>query len=227
MAPISAALIAQSFLAHVPAELQREVLADGRALSVPAGAELIPRERPAGIALVLDGLIRIYLQSSRFRQVTVHYARPGETLGLVHLFSRRFDVHAQAMTAATLWTVDAKRLRRLAEKHPSLAMAVAEECAERVEDTMGEMALLGFGSIRQRVARHLLDLAVHRRDPERLIAPVTQKELADATGSVREVVARALKTLHDEGITRSARDGVVIVDARRLDDEVTREGTER
>ena len=50
--------------------------------------------------------------------------------------------------------------------------------------------------VRQRVARHLLDLATSRPDASRtLTASVNQQDLANSVGSVREVVARVLAEL--------------------------------
>jgi CRP/FNR family transcriptional regulator, cyclic AMP receptor protein len=45
---------------------------------------------------------------------------------------------------------------------------------------------------------------------------VSQQELADAVGSVREVVARALRDFRVAGIVATAADSVVILDATRL-----------
>jgi DNA-binding transcriptional regulator YhcF (GntR family) len=45
---------------------------------------------------------------------------------------------------------------------------------------------------------------------------VSQQELADATGSVREVVARALRDLRTAGIVATTADCVVILDPARL-----------
>ena len=45
------------------------------------------------------------------------------------------------------------------------------------------------------------------------------KELADAVGSVREVVSRALRDLRSAGIVATSTDEVVILDATRLFDE--------
>ena len=50
----------------------------------------------------------------------------------------------------------------------------------------------------------------------RLAARVSQQELADAVGSVREVVARALRDLRAAGIVATAADRVVILDPARL-----------
>ena len=41
---------------------------------------------------------------------------------------------------------------------------------------------------------------------------VTQQSLADATGSVREVVARALRELRQEGAVATADDGITVLD---------------
>ena len=43
-----------------------------------------------------------------------------------------------------------------------------------------------------------------------------QQELADAAGSVREVVARVLRDLRVAGFVATAADSVVILDAARL-----------
>lgn len=54
----------------------------------------------------------------------------------------------------------------------------------------------------------------HTRDC--LVARVTQQELADAVGSVREVVARVLRDFRQAGAVTTSADAVVIVDAARL-----------
>lgn len=69
----------------------------------------------------------------------------------------------------------------------------------------------------RRVAAHLLDLASAQQRPQgRLVAQVSQQELADAVGSVREVVARVLRDLRLAGIVATAPDSVVVLDAPRL-----------
>ncbi len=71
--------------------------------------------------------------------------------------------------------------------------------------------------MRQRVAAHLLDLASARQEPTRgLAARISQQELADAVGSVREVVARVLRELRIAGVIATAADHIVILDAARL-----------
>jgi CRP-like cAMP-binding protein len=66
------------------------------------------------------------------------------------------------------------------------------------------------------VARHLLDLAAAQAGRRPLIAKVTQQELADAVGTVREVVARTLRELRRDGVVNTGRAGVAISSPERL-----------
>jgi CRP/FNR family transcriptional regulator len=52
-----------------------------------------------------------------------------------------------------------------------------------------------------------------------LVARVSQQELADAVGSVREVVARVLRDFRVAGIVATSSDSVLILDASRLHSE--------
>jgi CRP/FNR family transcriptional regulator len=71
------------------------------------------------------------------------------------------------------------------------------------------------------VARHLLDLASARvgeapapghRAGQTLIVQVSQQDLANAVGTVREVVVRVLRELRQDGLVRTERDRIVLLE---------------
>ena len=79
--------------------------------------------------------------------------------------------------------------------------------------------------MRQKVARHLLDLAASRPAPGgRLTAMVSQQDLANSVGSVREVVARTLKELRTERLVRTSPGRVEILDPVRLSQQLWSRG---
>jgi CRP/FNR family transcriptional regulator len=213
------AIVPQTFLARVPKNLVDEILGSGRRVDVERGESLVTNTKKPGLTIVVDGLIRVFLKSSETRQITVRYARPGETLGLVHFLRAKLEVHAQPVTDSVLFAISARRLRELAETSAPLAMAIAEDCAARVADAIEELSFATFGTVRQRVARHLLDLASADENASELIAIASPKSLAEATGSVREVIARVLKDLDAAKITKKSERGIVILDATKLDEE--------
>jgi CRP/FNR family transcriptional regulator, cyclic AMP receptor protein len=49
-----------------------------------------------------------------------------------------------------------------------------------------------------------------------LVVLVSQRDLAEAVGTVREVVVRVLRELRQEGVVRTERDRIIIVDPDRL-----------
>jgi CRP/FNR family transcriptional regulator len=52
-----------------------------------------------------------------------------------------------------------------------------------------------------------------------LVAHVSQQELAEAVGSVREVVARVLRDLRQAGLVASAPDGIHVLEPAALHDQ--------
>jgi CRP/FNR family cyclic AMP-dependent transcriptional regulator len=209
--------LARSFLARLPAELVRKLLEDGERADFPAGTTVYRAGTDPRAALVVRGLLRVYLTSSEGRQVTVRYARPGDVLGIAVLVGGPADTSVQTLEPTSVFRISARTLTTVARRDPEVAWAIAEELNRRLYKVLEQMAVAAFGSVRQRVAVHLLDLASDRLQPQgTLVAKVSHRELADAAGSVREVVARALRQLRDAGIVATEADRVVILDPARL-----------
>lgn len=67
---------------------------------------------------------------------------------------------------------------------------------------------------------HLLDLASAQQRPRgHLVARVSQQELADAVGSVREVVARVLRDFRVERLVATSPDSIHVLDPAGLHDQ--------
>ena len=209
--------LARSFLADLPAEVVGRLRAEGERADYPAGTTVYRAGDEPRAALVVRGLIRVYLSSPEGRQVTVRYARPGDVLGIAVLVGGPAGTGVQTVEPSSVLRIGARTLTEAARRDARVAWAVAEELNRRLYEVLEQTAVSAFGSVRQRVAAHLLDLASDRQQPEgSLVAKVSQQELADAAGSVREVVARALKELRAAGIVATAADRIEILDPARL-----------
>jgi len=209
--------LARSFLTELPAEVVGRLRAEGERADYPAGTTVYRAGSSPQAALVVRGLLRVYLASIEGRQVTVRYARPGDVLGIAVLVGGPASVGVQAVEPSGLFRISSRTLTAAARRDPRVSWAVAEELNRRLYDTLEQTAVNAFGSVHQRVAAHLLDLASAQQHPAgRLVAHISQQELADAVGSVREVVARALRDFRVAGIVATTADSVVILDAARL-----------
>ena len=209
--------LARSFLAQLPAELVGALRAEGERTDFPSGTTVYRAGSEPQAAVVVRGLIRVFLSSPGGRQVTVRYARPGDVLGIAVLVGGPASTSVQTLAPSSVFRISGRTLTAAARRDPRVSWALAEELNRRLYAVLEQTAVNAFGSVRQRVATHLLDLASDRQRPyERLEAQVSQQELADAAGSVREVVARALRDLRVAGIVATGADRVVILDPARL-----------
>jgi CRP/FNR family transcriptional regulator, cyclic AMP receptor protein len=219
--PVVARAVAGSVFGAVPPESREILLADALRLDIPAGSVLYRDEDAARTGLVITGLVRVYLTSADGRQVTVRYARPGATLGVPMAVGGPVAVSAQAVTDSTLLLLRGAMVRSLAMADPRVAWPLAEEVTRLLYAVLDAFGGNVFGSVRQRVARHLLDLAAERQHGPELVAPVSQQALADAVGTAREVVARTLRDLREAGLVESTKRGVLLLDPDRLDEVAT------
>jgi CRP/FNR family cyclic AMP-dependent transcriptional regulator len=188
-------------------------------LRVPAGSTIHRQgDTSAHLEVVVSGLIRVYVTAPDGRTMTVRYCRPGALIGVVSLFASPFSlpVSIQAVTDAELLAFRPSVVRRAAERDSRVARALLDELSERVLSFIAEIPGSAFATVRQRVTRHLLDLASESQTGPELLATVGQQDLADAVGTVREVVVRALRDLRRAGLIETRRDGIVLLDPERL-----------
>jgi CRP-like cAMP-binding protein len=115
-----------------------------------------------------------------------------------------------AVTTCEVSLLNPNTFRRLMRTHAALSYQVAVYLAESTYETVAYFEDNLFGSVQQRVSRHLLEMATPT--VEGLLVQTDQAELASAIGSVREVVARTLKKLSDTGAIRRSRRQIWIED---------------
>ena len=213
--------IGDAFLPGLPEGTRAAILAGATGYDIAAGEPVLDGG-PARVGILETGLAREYLTAGDGRQVTVRYIHPGVLIGnLSGLRGDRSPCRVQAVAPSRITELNAALVFRLMRTDSAVAVAMFAEASRWLEDAYVALAATAFGSMRERVARHLL----HRAQPEaltgRLVAPVTQQQLAEAIGTAREVVARIFRDLRAEGLIRTG-DGIEILDPARMEGLVGR-----
>ncbi len=211
------------FLFALPRDAAERLLAQAIRINVPAGSLIYREDESPSLIVVVKGLLRVFLSSADGRQVTVRYARSGDVAGLALVIGGPAPMSIQAITGALVVALRVDSLRTLLATDPGVARACAEELTRQLYWLLGDISAQAFLTLRQRLARQLLLLARHGPGSD-LVVHAGQQELADAIGTVREVVTRNLHELHEEGLIDISRDEVTIRDpvaladlSRRLD----------
>lgn len=210
--------LAGGFLFSLPDEVVERLVADAIRIHVPAGA-IVHREGEApSVQIVVRGLLRVFLLSEEGRQVTVRYARRGDVVGLLQVLKGPAPTNVQAVTGSSLVAIRVATIREAIRSDRSVAEACATELTRQLHQILDDLSQHAFRTVRQRLARQLLDLAAPARS-QPLVVTASQQELADAVGSVREVVARTLSQLKDDEIIERTEAGIVLLDPVRLSEE--------
>jgi CRP/FNR family transcriptional regulator, cyclic AMP receptor protein len=212
--------LARSHFAALPEEVLTRLTAGAMRVDFPAEAELIAPGTKPRLLLLVSGLAKTYLVAQNGRQATVRYARTGDILASVAVYDLKPNLPGSRTltpTAVLIFNLDA--VRALATSDVRVANVFNVEMAERLRAYFAELAGTTFASLRERVIRHLLDVASEQQRGPNLVARLSQQDLADAVGSVREVVARVLGKLREDGLVRTGAGGIELVDPARLAEE--------
>lgn len=204
-------------VSRLPARIAAAMIEGAKRASYPAGSTLVGWDaEPAGV-IVLAGSFRVYLSAQDGNQVTLRYIRPGDIVGVFSGAEGAPVRNLEALDDSELLHLDVPRVAAVMRSEPDLAWEMVNEMTRVLRIVWRAYGIRASGSIRLRVANAIVERALARggMHPGTLV-PGTQAELAVAAGTVREVVAGALRDMRHDGIIEVRRGGLVILDAARL-----------
>jgi CRP-like cAMP-binding protein len=208
---LSSALGAGPF-SQLSLSARNRFLSVGVRIDLPARTVWLAEDEDARPALIVDGLIRANIAAPDGRQITVSYMRPGDVIGFFALFGGPLSTAVETVTSSTLMAFPHDATAELVTRANDNTRLFARVVTRRLYVVVEELTLHVFGTLRERVCHHLLDLAMGE-DPEGpLVAHVTQQQLAASTGAARESVARVLRELTKDGSIRRAAEGIHLLD---------------
>ena len=173
-------------------------------------------EPAAGLMVVLEGKVRVIRRSGDRTQV-VHVERAGGTLGEVPMFAGGgYPATAVAAEPTTCALIDRQTLAAAVRSHPDAAFVLLERLAKRVRELVERLDRSALRPVAARVAEYLVARA-DARGRAIVSLGMTQQQLAEELGTVREVIVRELQALRAAGLVRSIGPGrFEIVDATAL-----------
>lgn len=189
-------------------------LTDGASvIEAPAGHRVDHGEWDRWIWVPVQGLLRLSYPTADGNTLTVYLAGRGELVGCLDALCRvDHDLQAHAVVDSLVAILSRARVTEAVERDPRTAARVIHSLSERVWSCR-ELSAACSVNAEQRLARALVLLA------SRLGATMalTRKTLAEISGLARETAIRGLGPLEDQGIIRSSRGRIEIVDRPRLE----------
>src|SRR4051812_7813357 len=141
-------LLRRGCWAAVPVGTIESLIAGGRVVDFRAGSTVYTEADAERLAVMMDGLLRVYMHASDGRQVTVRYVRAGDLLGVPALVGGPAPVFVQAVVPGAAFRFDGDRVTRAAHADASVAWLFAGESVHRLYDVLEELAGNTFATVR-------------------------------------------------------------------------------
>lgn len=166
---------------------------------------------PEGLFVICEGRVRLARIAPDGREQVLQMAGPGELFNAEPLFDGGpTPASARAMSPVRALLLPSAVLVALIGTHPSIALLLLRELSARQRELVILLEDLHFRSVRARLARVLL------REARDGAAAITQQELAERAGTVREIAGRTLRDMQQEGLVRLLRGQVMVLDIAGL-----------
>ncbi len=183
---------------------------------VPRGAYLFLRGDPADAFYLLQaGEIDIILVSPDGRELVINEMRPGDFFGELGLLTGRpRSADAMARKAADLVGIPRQAFLSALECDSRLAIRLLKVTATRLSRTSDFESALAFLDAQSRLARVLLDL--DQQNADKGYITISQEELAQRSGLIRQTVAKTLGHWRRKGWLFTGRGHIVLLNRSAL-----------
>lgn len=175
----------------------------------------------ARLFVVAMGRVKLMQHTLQGQDVALELLTSGDFFGaLSQLGEETFPDTAYAITDCCVLAIPADSFQRILEDHPSVGPIALRVMAKRLQKAHEIIRQLSALPVDQRVASTLVRLADKFGQPDEvgflIQLPLSRQDLAQMTGSTPETVSRVLSEFKREGLIRTGREWVALLDQDAL-----------
>ena len=194
----SQARMAGEFFNKLSPEAVKDLSSMAFASSYPSGMILFSEKDPApGVYIILEGEVKLSMNSSDGRRLILRIAKKGEILGLASALSGKpCEMTAETLYPAKIAPVTRRDFLNFLSRHPEVYQTVTEELSRDYTMACEQLRTVGLSnSAPEKLARLLLEWSENGKTTDGAIHfrfPLTHGEIGEFIGASRETVTRTL-----------------------------------
>jgi CRP/FNR family cyclic AMP-dependent transcriptional regulator len=179
--------------------------------------------RSESVTILRSGRVKVSSDTASGTEVLLAVRGPGALLGeLSAIDGGLMSATVTALEPVVALAVPSPDFERYLLGHARVTFLLMKEVTRRLRDADRKRIEFGAYDTTGRVAARLVELAERFGEQTgeglRISLPLSQDELAGWTGSSREAVTKALRTLREEGLIQTGRLHVIVHDLSALRD---------
>lgn len=206
-----------SFLAALEPDVRRAFLELGAHRVYRPRSILFHQGDPSRhVVLLLDGWVKITSTSRSGEEALLALRGPGDVLGeLAAIDGANRSASAQVLLQVSAVVIDDERFVRSLTQYPQVALSLLRHISRNLRESDRHRLEYVSASSSARIAARVLELAARHgvETPDGVVIdlPLSQRELATAAATSREMAARTLRALRERDVLRTSRQRIVVV----------------
>ena len=202
---------------ELPSDCYRELASKSTISKFNKNAIIYRNNEPfSDFCLVKNGLVRVSMYSESGKKITYLLARSGEPINIIAPFrSNLRELEAEAVQDSDIVRFSQKDFVTFANSHPRIYYNLINILGEGIDSVNSRLMDLIDQKVEFRLKRVLLSLYNKFGSPLRF----TSTELAEIAGTTTETALRLLAQFRDQGLIRTSRGKVEILNPASLKQE--------
>lgn len=169
------------------------------------------------VMLILNGLVKVYLQTGYGKQINLRIAKTGEFLAFSSVFGEEVYTYSSlALTDAEICMIDKDGLSELLKNNPDFAMEVTSRNYKVEKELIEIIGNLSHKQMRGKLATALLYLTGKDFEQDKIFQYLTRQDIAEFASISTESTIRFLKEFEKEKLVKLDGKEVIITKPEML-----------
>ena len=214
---------ASEFFSKLTPDALRDLGVLATATNYPAGKVVFAeKELASGVFIVLEGEVKLSMNSSDGRRLILKIAKKGEVLGLASALSGKpSEITAETLYPSKLAPISRRDFTNFLMRHPEAYQTVTEELSRAYALACEQLRTVGLSnSAPEKLARLLLEWSHDgktTKEGTHIRFPLTHGEIGEFIGASRETVTRTLATFKSRHLIAFHGSTLTITSMRALE----------
>lgn len=171
------------------------------------------------VMFIVNGLVKIYLQTGYDKQINIRLARTGDFLAFSSIFGDNvYNYSAIAVKDSLVCMIDKESLKQLLLKNPEFAMRITSRNYRNENYLLEIIKNISYKQMRGKLASTLLYLSQEEFIEEEIFQYMSRQDIADFASISTESAIKFLKEFEKEGILNLNGKEIEITDRGKLED---------
>lgn len=169
------------------------------------------------IIFVVEGLVKVYLQTGYEKQINISLAKSGDFLAFSSLFGENIHTYStQALKDSKICMIEKESLKDILLNNPEFALQVTSKNYRNERHLFEIIKNVSYKQMRGKLASSLLYLSQDEFIKENIFKYLTRQDIADFASISTESAIKFLKEFEKEKIIKLKGKDISILEPKKL-----------